>query len=167
MEIARGIHRIGSNSIVNVYLVEEAGEVTIVDAGVPGFYGDLPGELAAMGRAMAEVRALILTHGHTDHIGFADRLRQDRQIPVSVHEVDAALARGEVPNPSKGFGPDQARSVDRVPLVHAPARRTPNATSARGLNLRRRSHPRRARESTGDPDARPHTGKRRLPLLVA
>jgi glyoxylase-like metal-dependent hydrolase (beta-lactamase superfamily II) len=26
-------------------------------------------------------------------------------VPVSVHEADAALARGEVPNPAKGFGP--------------------------------------------------------------
>jgi glyoxylase-like metal-dependent hydrolase (beta-lactamase superfamily II) len=26
-------------------------------------------------------------------------------VPVSVHEADAALARGEVPNPAKGLGP--------------------------------------------------------------
>jgi glyoxylase-like metal-dependent hydrolase (beta-lactamase superfamily II) len=105
MKIAPGIHRIGDKSIVNSYLVEEAGEVTIIDAGVPGFYRDIPEELAAMGRTVADVRALVLTHGHTDHIGFAERLRRDRGVPVSVHELDAALARGEVPNPSKGFGP--------------------------------------------------------------
>ena len=62
-------------------------------------------ELAAMGRTPADVRALILTHGHSDHIGFAERLRRERRIPVSVHEADAALARGEVPNPAKGYGP--------------------------------------------------------------
>ena len=105
MKIAPSIHRLGNNSIVNSYLVEEAGEVTIIDAGVPGFYRDIPKELAAMGRTVADVRALVLTHGHSDHIGFAERLRHDQGIPVSVHEQDAALARGEVPNPSKGFGP--------------------------------------------------------------
>ena len=103
MKIAPGIHRIGDRSIVNSYLLEDAGEVTIIDAGVPGYYRDIPGELALMGRTVADVRALVLTHGHTDHIGFAERLRQ--QVPVSVHEADAALARGEVPNPVKGFGP--------------------------------------------------------------
>ena len=105
MKIAQSIHRLGDKSIVNSYLVEEAGEVTIIDAGVPGFYRDIPEELVAMGRTVADVRALVLTHGHTDHIGFAERLRRDRGVPVSVHEMDAALARGEVHNPSKGFGP--------------------------------------------------------------
>jgi len=105
MKIAPGIHRLGDRSIVNSYLVEGSGEVTIIDAGVPGFYRDIAGVLAAMGRTVADVRALVLTHGHTDHIGFAERLRRDERVPVSVDEMDATLARGEVPNPSKGYGP--------------------------------------------------------------
>jgi glyoxylase-like metal-dependent hydrolase (beta-lactamase superfamily II) len=105
MEIASGIHRIGDRSIINAYLIEEANEVTLVDAGVAGLYRDLPKELASMGRTIEDVRALVLTHGHSDHIGFAERLRTERHVPVSVHEADAALARGEVPNPSKGLGP--------------------------------------------------------------
>jgi glyoxylase-like metal-dependent hydrolase (beta-lactamase superfamily II) len=104
MKIAPGIHRIGDNSMINAYLVEDAGEVTIIDAGISGFYRDIDRELAAMGRTPADVRALVLTHGHTDHIGFAERLRSERGIPASVHEADAALARGEVPNPAKGYG---------------------------------------------------------------
>jgi glyoxylase-like metal-dependent hydrolase (beta-lactamase superfamily II) len=105
MKIATGIHRIGDQSIVNSYLLEEGGEVTIIDAGMPGLYRGIPRELAAIGRTVADVRALLLTHGHSDHIGFAERLRRERRIPVSVHEADAALARGEVPNPAKGLGP--------------------------------------------------------------
>jgi glyoxylase-like metal-dependent hydrolase (beta-lactamase superfamily II) len=46
-----------------------------------------------------------LTHGHSDHIGFAERIRRERHTPILVHEIDATLARGEVPNPSKGIGP--------------------------------------------------------------
>ncbi len=104
MEIAPGIRRLGKG-LVNSYLVETAGEVTIVDAGAPAYWGDLPAELAAMGRSLDDVRAVVLTHGHSDHIGFAERIRRERHTPILVHEFDAALARGEVPNPSKGIGP--------------------------------------------------------------
>jgi glyoxylase-like metal-dependent hydrolase (beta-lactamase superfamily II) len=104
MEIAPGIHRIGDEGLVNSYLVEEFGEVTIVDAGLAGLYRELPKELASMGRTLDDVRALVLTHGHGDHIGYAEHLRTQRHVPVSVHEDDAALARGEVPNPAKGTG---------------------------------------------------------------
>jgi glyoxylase-like metal-dependent hydrolase (beta-lactamase superfamily II) len=92
VEIARGIRRLGPG-LVNVYLLEEAGEVTIVDAGAAGYWDDLPAELAAMGRKMEDVRALVLTHAHADHIGFAERLRRERRVPVSVHELDAAQTR--------------------------------------------------------------------------
>src|SRR6186997_2207648 len=105
MEVAPRIRRIGSDSRINSYLIEEGGRVTIVDAGVSGLYADLWVELADMGQTIDDVEALVLTHGHSDHVGFAERLRREQQVPVSVHEADAALARGEVPNPAKGFGP--------------------------------------------------------------
>jgi glyoxylase-like metal-dependent hydrolase (beta-lactamase superfamily II) len=105
MQLAPSLHRVGRDSIVNSYLVEEGGEVTIVDAGVSGLWNGLAAELRAMGRSLDDVRAIVLTHGHTDHIGFAERARRERGWPVSVHELDAALARGEVGNPASGGGP--------------------------------------------------------------
>jgi glyoxylase-like metal-dependent hydrolase (beta-lactamase superfamily II) len=95
MKLAPSLHRIGSD-LVNVYLVEDAGGVTIVDAGLPGLWDELEPELTAMGRSLDDVRGVILTHGDTDHIGFAERLRRERAVPVFVHELDATLARGEV-----------------------------------------------------------------------
>jgi glyoxylase-like metal-dependent hydrolase (beta-lactamase superfamily II) len=104
MQLAPSLHRIGS-TLVNSYLVEEAGLVTIIDAGLPGYWEDLPGELAAMGRSLDDVRAVVLTHGDTDHIGFAERIRRERGVPVYVHALDAARARGEVKKPNSGWGP--------------------------------------------------------------
>jgi glyoxylase-like metal-dependent hydrolase (beta-lactamase superfamily II) len=104
MRITDGVHRLGPG-LVNVYLLDDGGEVTIIDAGMPGDWRDLVPELAAMGRTIDDVRALVLTHGHSDHIGFAERGRRERGWTPSVHELDAALARGEVSNPAKGGGP--------------------------------------------------------------
>ncbi|HEX7473913.1 MAG TPA: MBL fold metallo-hydrolase [Candidatus Limnocylindrales bacterium] len=105
MRIGDGIHRIGTAAMINSYLIEEAGAVTIVDAGLPGYWRDLPGELAAMGRSLEDVRAVVLTHGHSDHIGFAERIRRERGVPIRILDLDAALARGEVGNPARGRGP--------------------------------------------------------------
>jgi glyoxylase-like metal-dependent hydrolase (beta-lactamase superfamily II) len=105
VEIAPGIRRLGNQGLVNVYLLEEAGEVTIIDAGLPGLWKDLPAELAAMGRTLDDVRALVLTHAHSDHVGFAERIRRERAVPVSVHADDAALARGEIKQVRDPEGP--------------------------------------------------------------
>src|SRR5262245_14018636 len=105
MQVAPRIHRIGTSDLVNAYLVEEAGEVTLVDAGAPTMWRDLPAELAAMGRSLDDVRAILLTHGHIDHVGFAEEARRARGWPVWISEADAALARGEVSNPARVAGP--------------------------------------------------------------
>jgi glyoxylase-like metal-dependent hydrolase (beta-lactamase superfamily II) len=103
MKLGPGLHRIGSD-IVNVYLVEDSSGVTIIDAGLSGNRRELEPELAQLGRSLDDVRGILLTHGDSDHIGFAERLRQTNGIPVHVHELDAARARGEVSKPNSGWG---------------------------------------------------------------
>jgi glyoxylase-like metal-dependent hydrolase (beta-lactamase superfamily II) len=89
--------------MANVYLFDDGGAVTIVDAGMPGYWRALPAELAALGRSLADVRAVVLTHAHTDHIGFAERIRTERGVPIRVHELDELRAKGQVRGP-KGLG---------------------------------------------------------------
>jgi glyoxylase-like metal-dependent hydrolase (beta-lactamase superfamily II) len=103
MKVAPHIHRIGDDSRVNAYLIEDSGEVTIIDAAMPGFYDEIPGELSAMGCSLADVRAVVLTHGHSDHLGFAERVRVEREVPVWIHETDAALATGKA-DPNNPMG---------------------------------------------------------------
>jgi hypothetical protein len=107
MKIAEGLHRIGSD-IVNSYLVVDADGVTIIDAGLPRYWNLLSSELARIGLTLDDVRALILTHGDSDHIGFAGRLSREKGIPAYLHPADADRARLEVKKPSRGWGPVKA-----------------------------------------------------------
>ena len=95
MQITPSLRRIG-NDLVAAYLVVADDGVTVVDAGLAGHWRLLVRELAAAGRTLADVRGVVLTHGDTDHLGFAERLRRDHGVPVLVHADDAARARGEV-----------------------------------------------------------------------
>ena len=119
MQLSPSLHQIGSN-IVNCYLVEEAGQVTVIDAGLPGQWRELQHELRLMGRSLVDVRALLLTHGDTDHIGFAARLQRERNVPIYVHEADAARARGEVKKATSGWGPVKLRPFAQFLLHSAP-----------------------------------------------
>src|SRR6185295_447151 len=74
MQLAPHLHRLGTSSLVNSYLVEDGGRVTVIDAGLPGLWKDLGPELDAMGRSLDDVAAVLLTHGDVDHVGFAERL---------------------------------------------------------------------------------------------
>jgi glyoxylase-like metal-dependent hydrolase (beta-lactamase superfamily II) len=112
MRLASGLHRIGSD-VVNTYLVEDASGITIVDAGLPGQLRELEQELTQLARSLDDVRGIVLTHGDTDHIGFAERLRQRNGIVVHVHELDAARARGEVKKPNSSWGPIKIRPLLR------------------------------------------------------
>jgi len=104
MQIAKGLHRIGSDT-VNSYLVVDGDGVTIIDAGLPRYWRLLNRELAQLGRTIDDVRALILTHGDTDHIGFAGRLSREKKIPAYLFPSDADRAHLKVKKPNSGWGP--------------------------------------------------------------
>lgn len=102
MKLAPHLHRLG-NDIVASYLVDLPEGITLVDAGLPGHWDDLLRELETLGRPLSDVRGLVLTHGDSDHIGFAERLRQEAGVPVLVHAADAHRARtGEKPRTPMG-----------------------------------------------------------------
>jgi len=96
MRLAPGLHRIG-NDIVAVHLIETPDGITVIDAGLPGHWRELLAELASMDRTVDDVRGVVLTHGDSDHLGFAERLRRDHGVAVYIHEGDAGRAKGEKP----------------------------------------------------------------------
>jgi glyoxylase-like metal-dependent hydrolase (beta-lactamase superfamily II) len=90
--LAPGVHRLG-NALVNCYLVEDGNRMTLVDAGLPAFRQQLDEYLRSLGRSVADIDAVILTHGHGDHVGIAESVRTDAPATVYIHEADAQMAR--------------------------------------------------------------------------
>lgn len=90
-QIAPGVHRLGDHG-VNFYLIEDPDGLVLVDAGVPAHLTQLRTLLAGLGRSVADVRAVLLTHGHPDHTGLAHTL-QEAGADLWIHERDAAILR--------------------------------------------------------------------------
>ncbi len=118
-DVVPGVHRV-RDSFVNWYLVEEEGRVTVVDAGLPPSWESLHTALGRIGRIPGDIEAIILTHAHADHLGFAERARTELGVAVWAHEDEAWLTRHPL-----------RYKTERLPipyLRHAEARR-----SLRGL----------------------------------
>jgi glyoxylase-like metal-dependent hydrolase (beta-lactamase superfamily II) len=90
-QVAPGVHRLGDHS-VNFYLIEDPDGLIMIDAGLPAHREQLRGLLAGLGRSPADVRAVLLTHGHLDHFGLAHTL-QEAGADILVHQQDAAILR--------------------------------------------------------------------------
>jgi glyoxylase-like metal-dependent hydrolase (beta-lactamase superfamily II) len=91
-DAAPGIHRV-EDANTNWYVVEEDGRLLVVDAGVPTSWDSLQEVLARLGRRREDIAAVVLTHAHFDHVGFAERARAELGVPVHVHENDVPLTR--------------------------------------------------------------------------
>lgn len=103
MRLSPSLHRIG-NDIVAAYLIVTPEGITVVDAGLPGHYHDLRRELSSIERTLDDIRGVVLTHGDSDHVGFAERLRREHGVPLFVHAADADRARGG-DKPKTALGP--------------------------------------------------------------
>ncbi len=99
-QVATGIHRV-ADGLVNWYLVEDGGEVALYDAGWPRSWPRIESELAGLRRSVGDVTAIVLTHGHPDHLGAAEKARQATGAPVYVNEQEIARTRGK----AKGASP--------------------------------------------------------------
>lgn len=93
-----------TNQIVNVAFIGVPNDWVLVDAGMPASADKLVEVAEDIFGEAAIPKAIILTHGHFDHVGAAEELVQRWQVPVYAHKMELPYLTGEMeyndPDPS-------------------------------------------------------------------
>lgn len=106
MRVFPDIHRVDSVSC-NVYIITEPDGLSIIDAGMPGAEKRILAAVAALGRTPRDVRHILLTHQHVDHIGALAALAQATGATTwaSVGDTPAIEGRARREAPHGALGP--------------------------------------------------------------
>lgn len=96
MQIAPDIHLVDGVSC-NVYIITEPDGLTLIDAGMPGAQKRILAAVTALGRSPRDVRRILLTHQHIDHIGALAALTTETGAETWASAGDTPAIEGRAP----------------------------------------------------------------------
>jgi len=96
MEILPGIHKVDGVNC-NCYLVEgQKCGWTLIDTGMPGNAKKILSYMSGTLKCQpSDVKTIIITHGHIDHIGSLAAMKEATGAKVAAHEADADFIAGK------------------------------------------------------------------------
>lgn len=102
-QLAPGVTQLRIQRFVNVYFIETGlpGEWVLIDTGLPGSARTIGAAAAEKFGDDSRPLAIILTHGHLDHVGSAKELALRWQVPVLVHPLELPYVTGRAQYPPR------------------------------------------------------------------
>ena len=101
MEIVPGIHQVDGVK-GNCFIIVRDG-LTLIDTGMPKNSVKIVKYIQdVLKREPAEIRTIVLTHFHIDHVGDASDLKKLSGAKVAIHIADADYVAGRKPQPAPG-----------------------------------------------------------------
>ncbi len=91
-QIAPGLYRIDTG-ISNAFLIEAEDGCTLIDTGYPKNEGKILSAVQELGKRPNDIRHILLTHAHPDHIGSLRALEAATSARTYIHPADADIAR--------------------------------------------------------------------------
>lgn len=92
-EVAEGVYRIPARA-ANTYLVEGQNGLVLVDTGLPGSEKRILNAVRKLGRKPDEIKLVLLTHRHPDHIGSVAALKKETSATIASHPFEKPYVAG-------------------------------------------------------------------------
>lgn len=103
MEITNGIHELRGR-MVNCYLVENGDGLMLIDTGLPGNSSKIKAYVEdILKRTPQDIKTIIITHNHFDHVGSLSKIKEITGARVAVHADDADYIRGKTQHVGGSF----------------------------------------------------------------
>jgi glyoxylase-like metal-dependent hydrolase (beta-lactamase superfamily II) len=96
-EVTRGVWRF-TRAGANWYGLQTDTGFVLIDTGWPGDRRAVVAGLRSIGREPADLAAVVLTHGHPDHLGSAAWLSSEHAVSIHAHPDELPRVRGERPS---------------------------------------------------------------------
>ena len=94
--VINGVHLVPMGT-ANAFLIEGDDGLTLIDAGYPGKEAAVFGTIRGLGRSPDQLKHLIFTHGHPDHIGSAAAIVRETGAATYMHPLDISIAESGGP----------------------------------------------------------------------
>ncbi len=78
---------------VNWILLKDGNDLTLIDSGYPRDIDALEASIRSIGGQPEDVRAILLTHAHIDHIGGINHFHAKSGTPVRINPTEGPHAR--------------------------------------------------------------------------
>jgi glyoxylase-like metal-dependent hydrolase (beta-lactamase superfamily II) len=98
----------------HAYLWQDSDGLTLIDTSVPGSAPLIAEAIRGLGHHPADLRRLVLTHFHEDHIGAAAEIAAWGDVVVFAHYADAPFIRGELAGPPPNLSEWERQLLDQV-----------------------------------------------------
>jgi len=92
-KVAEGVYRIPARA-ANTYLIEASKGLVLVDSGLPGSERRILKAIAKLGKKPSDLKLVLLTHRHLDHIGSAAALKKQTGAKLASHPFEKPYAAG-------------------------------------------------------------------------
>ena len=98
-QIIPGLHSFTGLMVGRVYLIEDADGLTLIDTSLPLAAARIVKQLEASGRKAGDVKRVLITHAHPDHVGGLPKLKELTGAQVIASAIDRPVIEGKAPVP--------------------------------------------------------------------